>query len=187
MKIFQSIKNSPRALAKAIKYYFYWAPKRFIYFKYYKLYELVAYRLIAITTVMVRQLIIRMGKNPDYIAPPAPAPHVPTIEEVVGDNLKSRPRPNINIPYVPSWVRASFKSLANHPTYQSRVNLNLQPNYLPKISEPLQVALAPEPTPEPVLEVVTEILSEPSKADISVDDTGEITYGFIKYGDDNES
>src|SRR4030042_2809868 len=129
MKFLKSVKNSPRALANAIKYYFYLAPKRFIYLKYLAVYELVAYRLLATTTVMVRQLIIRQGKNPDYVAPPPPPPLPPTMADVVDEKPKSRPQ--VNIPYVPSWVRASFKTIAAHPIYKSRVELNLQPNRTP--------------------------------------------------------
>lgn len=209
MKFVKSIKNSPKALANAIKYYFYLAPRRFFYAKYYALYELVAYRLLATTTVMVRQLIIRQGKNPDYVAPPLPPPPAPTMSDAVGE-IPVKSRPQINVPFVPSWVRASFKTIAAHPIYKSRIGLNLQPNRtpVPSVPEPIQVVKAPEPTPEPVCDqclhpdhdglhtcdklklTVPEVAlttpdPTPYEGDISVNDSGELT--FTKFGDSDES
>lgn len=202
------VKTNVHALAKTIKYYFYYAPKRFVMLKYYKLYELVAYRLLATTTVMVRNLIIRQGKNPDYVAPPVVAQAEPTVDDVF-----SKPkRKQLNVPYVPSWVRASFRTISEHPTYKSRVNLNLQPNRTPVLSVPvqesLQVALAPEvvPVPEvtacdqclhsdhdglhtceefkPRLPEIELVVPEGSiDGGVTVDETGNVVFGFIKYGD----
>ena len=210
MKIVSNVKNHVKTnlhvLAKIIKYYFYYAPKRFVMLKYYRLYELVAYRLLATTTVMVRQLLLRQGKNPDYVAPPLELSQEPSFEEVVGRTALRRPQ--VNIPYVPSWVRASFKNLSSHPIYKSRVGLNLQPNRIPvpSVSEPLQVVLAPEVVPEvapcnqclhpdhdglhiceefkPRLPEIELVVPEGSiDGGVTVDETGNVVFGFIKYGD----
>jgi len=131
-----NVKTNFHALAKAIKYYFYYAPIRFIMFKYYKLYELVAYKLLSITTTMVRNLIIRQGKNPDYVAPPVFVQVEPSIDDV----FNTPKRKSLNVPYVPSWVRTSFRTISEHPVYKSRVNLNLQPNRMPVISSVIPAA-----------------------------------------------
>ena len=141
---------------------FFFAIRRFFYFKYFSVYQLIAFKLLAVTTKIVRQLIIHQGKDPDYVAPPPP----PAPEPALAVEEPTKRRPTISIPYVPSWVRASFKTLANHPVYQSRVNLNLTPNKSPVPSqEPLQVVLAPaEPLPvveTPVVTVETPVVETP--------------------------
>lgn len=173
MKFLKSFRNR---ISRSFRLFFF-AIKRFFYFKYYALYEMIAFRLLAITTVMVRKLIIRQGKNPDYVAPPPPAPEpVLTVEDPFR-------RPTISVPYVPSWVRASFKTLANHPVYQTRVNLNLQPNRtpVPFSEEPIQVVLAPEPELPEVLVSVVE--PEP----VVTEEPEVPQYNFIKFGNENES
>lgn len=199
MKLFSTAKNrvktSLSVLVRTIKYYFY-APKRFVQAKYLALYEALTYRLLAATTVMVRTLIIRQGKNPDYVAPPLPPP-APTFDEVVAGKPKTH-RPQLNIPYVPSWVRASFRTASAHPINKSRADLSFLPRNLPvpPVVEPIQVVLAPEPV-APVEEKIelTTSTPVPFEGEISVSDTGEVlvaenvnddtvTYGFIKYGDD---
>lgn len=114
MKIFNSIKNFFRRLSFKIRAFF--------YFKYIGIYEVITLKLLATVSQMTRKLIIAKGKDPDYVAPP-PAP-APTIVEVVAE----KPRPQINIPYVPAWVKASFKNSSVHPVNQSRANLKLNPN-----------------------------------------------------------
>ena len=142
---------------------------------------MLAFKLLKVTTNMARTLIVRMGKDPNYIPPPVVAQPEPVIEDLVFSFLKKK---SLNVPYVPSWTRSSFKNIYEHPVYQSRINLNFQPDRTPVPSQqqPLQVAQAPEPQ----LEVLVSDV-EPTPTDISVDDTGTITYGFIKFGDTDES
>src|SRR5579863_9375834 len=52
-------------------------------------------------------LIELKGKNPN---PPPPPPPVPPAKE----------RPQLNIPYTPAWVAASFKDRLKHPVYKIR-------------------------------------------------------------------
>lgn len=190
MKIVNTIKNKLTlvrnkfvAFVNTIKYYFYYTPKRFVLVKYYRVYELLTYKLLSITTNMTKTLIIRMGKDPNYVPPPVVVQQEPVINDLAASFLQKK---TLNIPFVPSWVRSSFKSIGQHPVYKSRVDLNLRPDMTPVPSnpEPLQVAQAPLEA-EPALEVLVN--PEAATTDISVDDTGTITYGFIKFGDADES
>lgn len=148
MKITNSIKNFFRRLSFKIRSFF--------YFKYFGIYEIITLKLLATVTPMVRKLLVFKGKDPDYVPPPPPPP-APIVkeEEIV------KPRPNINIPYVPEWVRKSFGNISEHVVFKSRMNLNLKPNPDPY---DLVSSKLPEPVKEPeiILSPTIVIDEEPS-------------------------
>lgn len=81
--------------------------------KYWRAYEAITLRLLACSNDMVRKLIIKKGKDPDYVAPPPPPPE--PVKEVV-DNRRG------NTAF--AFGNAGFvKNVGKHPVLESRRQL----------------------------------------------------------------
>ena len=144
-------------------------------------------KLIVPVTAFTRHLCILQGKNPDYVAPPQPAPAIFESPPSIAT------RGVMVVNYIPAWVKKSFKDKSEHVINKIKFeNLekrsNIQPlqvvapdvTYFPKAQKNInaidelrkeleKVNLCPSSTISPVILSTSKVIEKKVTKDLNKD------------------